>query len=358
MVELVFFVGASLIGFTAAIAAVILWLREGSSAWLSSRRGQGALCLLIGGGIGIAVVQYRTIHDFVDPLRDEFVQAMQIKTGLFFLACLALMAFGAWQIARNPPKDAPSARGVLVPSLAAAIIIVSLETNVLQFLRLTGDENYVAPLAGRAVAYETVPINSIYKNSYQFRPETGHYFSHNIPIWEKLLAGYKGKPDVQYLEVGLFEGQSACWMLENVLTDPTARLTGIDPFLDIYDPHYPEPYKNVLFSNLKLAGAEEKCRIIEGFSQTELRKLPLKSFDIIYIDGSHMRADVLEDAVLSWRLLKDGGILIFDDYRMPGTTREEKPKSAIDTFHAFFGNHFEVLHVGYQAVLKKTAEEK
>ena len=38
------------------------------------------------------------------------------------------------------------------------------------------------------------------------------------------------------------------------------------------------------------------------------------SFDLVYVDGSHLAADVLQDAVLSFRLLRSGGLLIFDDY--------------------------------------------
>lgn len=37
-------------------------------------------------------------------------------------------------------------------------------------------------------------------------------------------------------------------------------------------------------------------------------------FDLIYIDGSHMRLDVLTDAVMAWQLLRVHGILVFDDY--------------------------------------------
>lgn len=39
-----------------------------------------------------------------------------------------------------------------------------------------------------------------------------------------------------------------------------------------------------------------------------------KFFDIIYIDGNHEPEYVMEDAVLSFRKLKEGGIMIFDDY--------------------------------------------
>jgi hypothetical protein len=93
---------------------------------------------------------------------------------------------------------------------------------------------------------------------------------------------------------------------------------------------------------------------VTGFSQIELRKLPLESYDIIYIDGSHEADDVLEDAVLSHRLLKKGGVLIFDDYlwQLEGASNV-RPKPAIDVFYAFFKDDYDVVHNGYQLLLKK-----
>jgi len=38
------------------------------------------------------------------------------------------------------------------------------------------------------------------------------------------------------------------------------------------------------------------------------------NYDIVYIDGSHVANDVLQDAVLVWQLVKVGGFMIFDDY--------------------------------------------
>ena len=54
-------------------------------------------------------------------------------------------------------------------------------------------------------------------------------------------------------------------------------------------------------------------------------------------DGSHEAPDVLCDAVLAFRLLKNGGLLGFDDYLfMQGAIPErqllECPKPAIDAF--------------------------
>ena len=39
-----------------------------------------------------------------------------------------------------------------------------------------------------------------------------------------------------------------------------------------------------------------------------------RSFDLIYIDGSHRRDDVMVDSLLAWSLLREGGFIIFDDY--------------------------------------------
>src|SRR5262249_54067372 len=107
----------------------------------------------------------------------------------------------------------------------------------------------------------------------------------------------------------------------------------------------------------KLSGLEDKATIIEGYSQVELRKLPLNSFDIIYIDGSHDEADCLEDAILAWRLLKEGGVLIFDDYQLKYASTE-RPDRAIETFVHFFSTKFETVHVDWQVILRRRAASK
>jgi predicted O-methyltransferase YrrM len=81
------------------------------------------------------------------------------------------------------------------------------------------------------------------------------------------------------------------------------------------------------------------------------------SYDFIYIDGSHKAADVLEDAVLSFRLLKVGGLLIFDDYAWNGggPTEFDNPRRGIDAFYHAYGNQLKQAHVSYQAIFERTA---
>lgn len=202
---------------------------------------------------------------------------------------------------------------------------------------------------------EHVADSRAYQREYDF---TANWFTWNIPVWEKVLAPYKGKPDVHYLEIGLYEGRSAIWVLENILTHPTARLTGVDVF--------DGPYKEKFFANVERSGSKDKVKAIAGYSQVALRGLPLNSFDIIYVDGSHSKDDVLEDAVLSWRLLKEGGVIIFDDYRWAGffaigtaDKPTDFPKAAIDRFVECFDNKLDVIHNSHQLIVrKKTTESK
>jgi predicted O-methyltransferase YrrM len=189
-------------------------------------------------------------------------------------------------------------------------------------------------------------LQHVYQHAYQL---TDDWFSRNIPVWEKATAPYRGKPNLHYLEVGTFEGRSAFWMLENVLTDRSSRMT----LIDLFDGDYKKRFQ----TNLEASGAKARVATVEGYSQIELRKIPIESCDVVYIDGSHKANDVLEDAVLAWRLVKKGGLLIFDDYRSLGWNKVEPPENrpgpGIDTFYEFLGEHFEVIHNGYQLILRR-----
>jgi hypothetical protein len=87
--------------------------------------------------------------------------------------------------------------------------------------------------------------------------------------------------------------------------------------------------------------------------------LPWNEFDAAYLDGSHIAADVLEDAVLTWRLLKPGGVLIFDDYRWDlYRDSVRSPGPGIDAFLAGFAGQYDVLHKDYQVILRKLSARR
>jgi len=192
---------------------------------------------------------------------------------------------------------------------------------------------------------------------------TRDWFSHNIENWEKWLAEFMGRPGVRALEIGSYEGRSTTWLLEKILTHESSRIDCIDPFQDYY-------YARFL-SNI--APWRHRLAIHRGPSFSMLPTITDK-FDIVYIDGDHSPFAVLSDAVLSWSLLKAGGILIFDDYLfVPYEIDRELttewslaralaqiakhptqcPKTAIDGFLAAMAGHYELVGQGYQLAIRK-----
>lgn len=187
----------------------------------------------------------------------------------------------------------------------------------------------------------------LFKKKYTF---TAKWFLQNIPTWKKILRNFKGKPDVHYLEIGLFEGCSFFWMLENIITHPTSTATGIDPFPKAkVEKHF--------MSNLELSGFKHKVKILKIWSQKVLRNLPDNSFDIIYIDGDHSSAGVLVNAIFCWPLLKKGGLLIFDDYLWLNDDNKKpptgKPKMAVDAFLSSLKLQIDVVMKSYQVIIRK-----
>lgn len=192
------------------------------------------------------------------------------------------------------------------------------------------------------------------------------WFSENIPIWNNLLGYLRNAPSIRGIEIGSFEGRSACWLLQNIFTHPTSQLTCIDlfehdgEFEDIVEKMQlkisPELDLEARFDeNMAAIGAGNRVRKMKGKSREILRTLPLGSFDFIYIDGSHTTSDVLADAVLSFELLKENGILAFDDYRWNCFPDEplRNPTKGIDAFLECYANEIVVFWKEYQVFLRK-----
>src|SRR6476646_2575452 len=188
---------------------------------------------------------------------------------------------------------------------------------------------------------------------------TSDWFSFNIPTWQVHLQQFVGQPNLTCLEIGSWEGRSTCWLLENVLTHPSATITCVDTFEgsfehQSYDPDYIKSLEDRFDFNIQQSDASEKVKKIVGSSHQVLKTLPSNIYDFIYIDGSHLACDVLIDAVLSWPLVKVQGLLVFDDYdfRFPNNPNQNT-QIGIDAFINSFLPKIEVIHRGHQLILKK-----
>ncbi len=182
-------------------------------------------------------------------------------------------------------------------------------------------------------------------SKYSFTLDCGS--SHLAPIWTLQLSGLKDKENAHLLEIGSFEGSSALWFLENILTHPSSRITCVDMFENRLD--------EIRFDhNIAISGFSSRMTKCKGRSQEVLKLFKEDDYDVIYIDGSHRAADVQADASLSWPLLKRGGIIIFDDYLWsPDYPPEERPQMAIDNFLIDFSSQIEILHKEYQVIVRR-----
>jgi hypothetical protein len=191
---------------------------------------------------------------------------------------------------------------------------------------------------------------------------TRDWFSSARGAWRKLLAPMAGAPGLRCAEIGVYEGKATVWLLRHVLTHPSARLDCIDPF--VWQPRDGRPVaadmqqvKRRFLTNVEAVGGTQKVRLIEARSDVALRSLPLNSYDCIYIDGSHRAADVLTDAVLSFGLLRLGGLMIFDDYLLAESLGHppslDDPKRGIDAFTAVYARRLDIVLCGYQLAIRR-----
>lgn len=58
---------------------------------------------------------------------------------------------------------------------------------------------------------------------------TADWFSHNIPVWQRILNEIKNKKN-NILEIGCFEGRATVWMIRNLLLHPESTITVVDSF--------------------------------------------------------------------------------------------------------------------------------
>lgn len=171
--------------------------------------------------------------------------------------------------------------------------------------------------------------------------------SRNTVKWEKMFGPLKTQNNLNYLEIGVYEGRTLIWVMENLLPDSSNRATVID----IFEGDLQKRFEH----NLKVSGIDrQRVQVMKGSSQKLLKNLPEESYDLIYVDGDHRGSAVLTDAVLAWPLLKHGGYMVFDDYELRFFSREEENSAvAIDTFVRLFYKELRVVRKGYQFVVQK-----
>lgn len=145
------------------------------------------------------------------------------------------------------------------------------------------------------------------------------------------------------IEVGVFEGRTTCWMADSIAPhNPKLKIYAVDPHVGSSDME--EDFDMVRSNFLHNIGVSKYGQSIEHINKPSFPGLiELLSrgvmAELIYIDGDHRAAGVLEDLVLAWRLLGIGGVMLCDDTttwkyqdRNGTYSGHMSPRLAVETF--------------------------
>lgn len=151
------------------------------------------------------------------------------------------------------------------------------------------------------------------------------------------------------LEIGSYEGRSTTYLIDKVAPKNPLSITCVDTWgggaehieagvdMSAVRTRF---VKNTEAARAKYPGqvsqTDKVMTSLDALSEL-IRDGKEGTFDLIYVDGSHNPKDVIVDAVLSFRLLKKGGLIIFDDYiwaprNVEQTSIQETPHLAINVF--------------------------
>jgi len=194
---------------------------------------------------------------------------------------------------------------------------------------------------------------------------TSDWFTKNIPNFQHIKKNLEQSlgPVNSILEIGSHEGRATCWMLQNMLTD-TGTMHCVDPFTNYHiNPFTGEKgtddrtwEKRFRANTAQAKKPKQKLNVHVALSFRELAQLIVdqKQFDFIYVDGNHCANVVMADAVMAWGLLKQGGIMLFDDYLSEDEPNIlDRSKISIDAFCASFTREVEWFVTGYQLGIGK-----
>lgn len=178
---------------------------------------------------------------------------------------------------------------------------------------------------------------------------TTDWTSRAFETWSREFDFFREK-SVNILEIGSWEGRSSLFFLNFF---PNSILTCIDIF---------SLGNEALFDSNVMLSHSSRVKKIVGRSASALDSLVEShtKFDLIYIDGSHDTDDVLIDSLISWKLLANNGIIVWDDYELCSQMRNtfyeyQDPKPAIDFFTNFYKNELKTIHIGYQYICQRIA---
>lgn len=199
-----------------------------------------------------------------------------------------------------------------------------------------------------------------YSDKYKFTEE---WFDPMIPHWEDVFNKYYDKEKIKdVLEIGCYEGRATIFLCESILQDGvnydivdtfggTLEESGMEQASKLFDQDK-DFLENTFKHNISFH-PQINFNIHKGYSQYVLPVLAQqgKQYDFIYIDASHRADDTFIDAYYAHKMLKPGGLIIFDDFgwKDPALPHPvQSPELGIRMFFSMYNNLYTLIMEGYQ----------
>jgi predicted O-methyltransferase YrrM len=203
-------------------------------------------------------------------------------------------------------------------------------------------ESWISDLGlQKSVADSRIAIAPRYSLSFardNHKPYFGRQLSafQSPPVRYALLADLtryvlREKPVAKVLEVGAWAGASAITfglvVQEIGITD--CKILCVDPWEKCFVPedsslHYKRMnaaitdgrIQELFHHNVNVCGLRDMVEVKKACSRDVLPHLESATFDLVYIDGSHKKDDVLYDLQQAKRLVRSGGVICGDDLEL------------------------------------------
>jgi len=199
-----------------------------------------------------------------------------------------------------------------------------------------------------------------YANMYNWTndlPENSIGFFH--AVIDYINEKNQGKKKI--LEIGTFVGTSAIKLLELI---KNSEMTVIDMWENYnesggvegtVDKIQENNIEQIFYNNIEKSGLKHLFTIKKGNSFNVLLDMNKNNekFDVIYVDGSHTLLDSYTDILLSFELLKKGGVMMIDDVPFNKKDILNSPLEGVKYFADKHEKEMKILHIGYRLFLEK-----
>jgi hypothetical protein len=152
------------------------------------------------------------------------------------------------------------------------------------------------------------------------------------------------KKNINILQLGCYNKEVTKIFID-ILTKKKSKLVCIDTFnrdIKYMHTHDYHTFQKQFFNIIEKSNKLDQINIMKIEINEGLKKLQYDNemFDIIYIDMSYDHQYILYKIIVSWELLKNNGIIIFDNYKCSMSENQEKcPLFALKSFSTIYNNN-------------------